>query len=95
MLRLASKQEQYSPILNKTAGIIFFSTPHLGSDIATNTSALHSIFRSSSVVDLLNPENLHLTKLHQQFKKIAPHISTLSFGENDKFCIVWRKKKIP
>lgn len=68
-------------------GIIFFSTPHRGSDIAGQTEALHQILRASSVVELLNPENLRLTQLHQQFAKLAGHISTLSFGENNKFCI--------
>jgi hypothetical protein len=89
MLRFSSKHESFRSLLDNSMGIVFFSTPHRGSEIAsqTDTLALHSLLRASSVVELLNPENLKLTQLHQQFGKIAGHISTLSFGENNKFCI--------
>jgi hypothetical protein len=92
MLSFASSNENFKDILENTRGVVFFSTPHKGARIAKyadslDTFGFSTVLRKNTVVDELKPSSEQLTRLNSKFVEIAPHVSTLSFGENDKTCI--------
>lgn len=88
MLRFSSLNEDYKPILDKTCGIIFFSTPHRGSDVMNYFGTFSTIvLRGTTTVEELKPQSILLNKLNEEFPKIAPHVKTLSVGENESTCI--------
>ena len=82
MLQESSKMAEYRDILDKTLGIIFFSTPHRGSILAGYANGpTDYLFRGSSAVAELYPSNWYLYHFNAVFPKVAPHIPTLSIGE--------------
>jgi pimeloyl-ACP methyl ester carboxylesterase len=87
LLQYASQHDLFTPILTNSTGIVFFSTPHHGAQFTKYTEPLEGLLRGTPVVDEIKPNSINLNKLNEQFPKIAPHIITLNFGENDKTCI--------
>jgi protein SERAC1 len=67
-------------ILKNTQGVVFFSTPHRGADMSRYADTY--VFRRSRALDVLQPSNDYLSRLHTRFCELAAHIPTLSFGEN-------------
>eukprot|EP01127_Copromyxa_protea_P014926 TRINITY_DN4230_c0_g1_i1.p1 TRINITY_DN4230_c0_g1~~TRINITY_DN4230_c0_g1_i1.p1 ORF type:complete len:390 (+),score=43.12 TRINITY_DN4230_c0_g1_i1:176-1171(+) len=81
MLRYASRDKRYKKILDSTIGVVFYSTPHFGSDLTHYRKGYaDSIFRGNSVVDDLTPSQ-SLIDLNTQFPEFASHVATLSIGE--------------
>jgi hypothetical protein len=89
MLIQAQSSSSYSSILKNTRGIAFFSTPHRGSNLTKLDSYyfLNSIFRGTVTIQELKPTFEKLEVMNKMFPKVASHVATLSFGENDKTCI--------
>eukprot|EP01114_Cavostelium_apophysatum_P016720 TRINITY_DN4813_c0_g1_i2.p1 TRINITY_DN4813_c0_g1~~TRINITY_DN4813_c0_g1_i2.p1 ORF type:complete len:967 (-),score=177.73 TRINITY_DN4813_c0_g1_i2:15-2915(-) len=88
MLVFASQSDEFRHFLENTVGIVFFATPHRGAGIARYSKTLAgTVMRKTSVIDELRPDSSALDKLNRLFPEIAPKVSTLSFGENDRTCI--------
>lgn len=87
LLYYASKHEQFQPVLRNTVGVVFFSTPHRGANLAKFAEPLEGILRGTPVVADLRPDSENLFKLNESFPQFASHVSTLSFGENDNTCV--------
>lgn len=87
LLRTAAldEQESYKDLLENTAGIVFFSTPHLGVDYTRYAtwlySATNAVFRGTPTIDDLQPNSPLLQSLNSDFSRFVPHVPTLSFGE--------------
>ncbi|PRP88380.1 protein SERAC1-like [Planoprotostelium fungivorum] len=83
MMRYASTHKEYRDLLENTLGIVFFSTPHR--DLIKYAQNVNVLFRATSTALELY-DRIRLEELNDQFQKMAPHISTLSFGEG-KTCL--------
>jgi hypothetical protein len=82
LLLFAHNEPQYKNILDNTVAVVFYSTPHLGSKLTYyDKGYLDVIFRGTAAMVELSPENNRLKELNEAFPKIAPHVSTMSFGE--------------
>ncbi|OWA49779.1 Protein SERAC1 [Hypsibius exemplaris] len=77
---LLSAGERNSPILQKTLGCVFYSTPHIGSPFADQMARLVKL--SPEVLDL-RMNNPYLVHLQAQFADLVAdrNFSVLSFGE--------------
>ncbi|CAG2163171.1 unnamed protein product [Oppiella nova] len=87
-----SNDPKLKPILNQTKGIVFYSVPHKGSDIAVWTPYLQRIISPSSELLELRKGSKSLLSLHERFVKMieTQGIACLSFGETLKsiiYCI--------
>lgn len=87
LLYYASQNEQFKPILDNTVGVVFFSTPHRGANLAKYTEPLEYVLRGTPIVADLKPDSSKLNNLNEKFPQYASHVFTLSFGENDKTCV--------
>lgn len=61
--------EQQRKLPQNTVGIIFLSTPHFGSDLASWVEYFRLIYRSSASVNELRAHNVHLNNLNLQFRE--------------------------
>jgi hypothetical protein len=91
MLREASRQDHFAPMLEQTRGIVFFSTPHRGAQITAilKQLRLQTVLRTTPAIDDLRAGQ-QLTDLHAAFAELAQApspIPTLAFGENDQTCV--------
>ncbi|CAH1400690.1 unnamed protein product [Nezara viridula] len=64
-----SRSEQMKNFYQNTKGIVFLSTPHIGSPWATLHEAWRILFLPSTEVDELRYKSPILQKLHEEFKK--------------------------
>lgn len=84
---LAASAESADPELqqlsNNTKGVVFYSTPHEGSEIANMNSIFKYFFFPSVEVQELETNNPQLTSLNQSFKEFVAKNKTkvVSFGE--------------
>lgn len=85
----AADRTEYKEMQDQTKGVVFFATPHRGSPVALYAGPYTDyLFRGTPNVHELKPDNQELINLHENFsQRVAPVISTLSLGENEKTCI--------
>ncbi|KAK0729543.1 Alpha/Beta hydrolase protein [Lasiosphaeris hirsuta] len=90
-LRFANNEPRYSDIAESTRGIVFFGTPHRGSDAATWGNLVAGIMATAfgtriktSFLKALKPNSRDLMDLSEDFRSIATRYSIASFVEEDK-----------
>ncbi|ELU05994.1 hypothetical protein CAPTEDRAFT_73042, partial [Capitella teleta] len=91
-------QSEAEQITKATKGIIFFSVPHRGSDMASwaaDSTRKYILFPSVEVRELIRGST-ELLRLHSLFKKVVStyDISVLSFGEGLPLNISLRKNGV-
>jgi hypothetical protein len=81
-LRLASTETKWKPLYDRIAGILFFATPHTGSDYANFFSAIR-LGRPSALLEVLKQGNGFLKDLNQWFRSYVQSSRTKvdSFAE--------------
>ncbi|XP_076316885.1 protein SERAC1-like isoform X1 [Tachypleus tridentatus] len=101
MLLLAAKSDDPSlkSILKNTVGVVFYSVPHKGTDMASLKPSVQFLFLPSVEVQELKKNSPQLLKLHEDFSKLAEErkIACLSFGETKKtrLGLRWSKVLVP
>lgn len=86
-LAWAHVEAQYSRIKDSTKGIVFFGTPHRGSDKATYGSILANVATtmmrkpSSKLINALKTNSDDLEELTARFRFQAPDYQILTFYE--------------
>lgn len=80
---IESNDEKIKLLALRTSGIVFFSVPHKGSELANKINSASHIFLPSSDIAQLEKGSQNLFLLHEKFKSIVSkhNISVLSFGE--------------
>jgi hypothetical protein len=84
---LARIESQYTSICEHTAGIVFFGTPHRGSDkaaygkILTNVASTVMRKPSSKLVSALESNSDTLARLTSEFRHQLPQYQIVSFYE--------------
>jgi len=81
---LQAQAEQDNDLVDNTKGIMFFSTPHLGSSVAKLNSATKFFFFPSTEVNDLEENSPQLVDLNQNFKNLVKEkedLRIISFGE--------------
>ena len=85
MLSMAqdSDNTELKQLANNTKGVVFYSTPHEGSQIASLGNMIRHFFFPSVEVQELEMNNPTLTSLNIQFKEFVSKFKTkvVSFGE--------------
>jgi len=78
-----SQDEATKKLSENTKGVVFYSTPHEGSQIASLNSIIKYFFFPSVEVQELEMNNPDLLSLNQSFKEFASKFKTkvISFGE--------------
>lgn len=97
MLLIAEdKEEEYKSILDNSKGIIFYSTPHFGSQLAEYSRKVRKLLFPSVEVMALSHDSPQLLYLNDSFKQLASDhsIKVLSFGELQSTDIGFGKLKI-
>ncbi|XP_042912246.1 protein SERAC1 isoform X1 [Parasteatoda tepidariorum] len=81
-----SQDDKANLITKNTTGIIFFSVPHKGSELASFMQSVSYIFKPSVDVSQLQRDSPLLLSLHNDFMKIVKNnnIGVLSFAETKK-----------
>ena len=97
MLLLAQENPAVKNLVNKTKGIVFFSVPHKGSDVASwaaSTKRKYILFPSIEVKELVK-DSPQLLALHKHFKDIVLQrdIPLLSFGEGLSLNVISKANK--
>lgn len=75
-----SHNSRYMKILHNTKGVVFFATPHKGSNLAQMGDVLKKVFRASYSLEALRPLTKMLLDLNTEFGEL--HIPSYSFGES-------------
>ena len=81
---LQAQAEQDHDLVDNTKGMVFFSTPHLGSSVAKLNSATKFFFFPSTEVNDLEENSHQLVDLNANFKNLAKEkedLRIISFGE--------------
>jgi len=83
MLLLAQSNERFQSVAANTKGVVFYSTPHAGSEIARMNPVLKYIVFPSIEVQELEMDHPDLHILNDYFKKFVQQFKTrvISFGE--------------
>ena len=83
LLAQSSSEEDHSAFVKNTKGVVFYSTPHEGSQIAKMNSVLKYIVFPSIEVQELEMDNPALASLNDYFKMFVDKFKTrvISFGE--------------
>lgn len=84
MLLIADdKKDEYQKIVENTRGIIFYSTPHFGSQLAEYSRKVRKLLFPSVEVMALSHDSPQLRDLNDEFKNLAQvrDIKVLNFGE--------------
>ncbi|XP_039263679.2 protein SERAC1-like isoform X1 [Styela clava] len=83
MLIAESQEERYKELLNNSKGIIFYSTPHFGSQLAEYSRKVRKLLFPSIEVMALSHDSPQLLYLNDSFKQLVSNysIKVLSFGE--------------
>ena len=78
-----SEEDSLKDLVNNTKGVVFYSTPHDGSQIASLSKYIKLIFFPSVEVQELEPNNPTLATLNRSFKDFVYKFKTkvISFGE--------------
>lgn len=82
---LQAQAEQDHDFVKNTKGMMFFSTPHLGSSVAKLNSATKFLFFPSVEVCDLEEDSTQLIDLNQNFLSLAKEkedLRVISFGES-------------
>ena len=89
-LSIASNEPCYADIADNTRGVLFFGTPHRGSDAARWGSIVAGIAQSAGGVKprslflcTLKPNSDDLINLTEDFRHIAHRYAIVSFVEQD------------
>ena len=82
-----SEDEAMKKLSENTKGVVFYSTPHEGSQIASLNSIIKYFFFPSIEVQELEMNNPALLSLNQEFKHFVSKFKTkvISFGETSSF----------
>lgn len=81
---LGKTHDQYSAMLSKVHGIMFFSTPHKGSSHASTLNSLLSVLIGTSAkvyVSELNPNSTSIKDISEQFRGICGSWQLVSLYE--------------
>eukprot|EP00026_Physarum_polycephalum_P005103 Phypoly_transcript_05131.p1 GENE.Phypoly_transcript_05131~~Phypoly_transcript_05131.p1 ORF type:complete len:332 (-),score=51.60 Phypoly_transcript_05131:94-1089(-) len=81
-----SHNSRYEQVLKNTKGVVFFATPHRGSNLAAWGSLLMKVFRASYSISALQPLAEKLLTLNSEFGEL--NIPSYSFGESKKLPMV-------
>lgn len=81
-----SHNNRYLKVLQNTKGVVFFATPHRGSNLAALGSLLKKVFRASYSIATLQPLTEKLMNLNADFGQLG--IPSYSFGESKGLPIV-------
>jgi len=86
---------KFSSIESSTEGIVFYSTPHLGSPIATQSEKARFILFPSVEVNELSETSAKLKELHKNFSKYVDkhRIKCVDFGETKPLSLPYIKLK--
>lgn len=87
----AEKNDEFRRMCDNTKGIVFYSTPHLGSALASySTQASHLLLPSVEVKELCQ-KSPFLATLHESFLSLVRRhpIKLLSFGETMPVKLSW------
>jgi len=82
----SSHKSRYIEIMHNTKGVVFFATPHRGSNLAAWGSVLKQVFRASYSLSELQPLTEKLSTLNSDFGEL--NIPSYSFGESKKLPMV-------
>ena len=84
-----------SNIKNSTRGVLFYSVPHLGSPIATQSEKAQFILFPSVEVNNLSESSEDLRHLHHNFLKLVKtnRIKCVDFGESRPLSLPYIKLK--
>jgi hypothetical protein len=74
----------WKKISDRTAGIMFLSTPHAGSDLTSYLSYISTLYRATSSIDDLKPNSVHLRELNLWFRNNSSTIQIEVFFEKRK-----------
>ena len=93
MLSLSNVKTDASNFLTSTKGLVFYSVPHLGSPIATQTGRARFVLFPSKEVSEVEQNSENLRKLHEEFSVLAKNfqIDCLDFGESKPYKIPYVK----
>ncbi|KAK4203401.1 putative WD40 domain-containing protein [Triangularia verruculosa] len=83
-LMLGKTHDQYSSMLSKVHGIMFFSTPHKGSSHASTLNSLLSVLIGTSAkvyVSELDPSSTSIEDISEQFRNICGSWQLISLYE--------------
>lgn len=87
-----NEQRDFGHIADSTKGIVFFGTPHRGTDAATWGEVIAGIKAASfgtrpktSFFKMLRPNSQELMDLSEDFRSIAQNYAIVSFIEGDTF----------
>ncbi|XP_054162656.1 protein SERAC1-like [Oppia nitens] len=90
-----SNDPRMRSLLDQTKGIVFYSVPHKGTEMAVWTPYLQRIISPSTELLQLRKDSQFLLSLHTNFLKLIRDkpIECLSFGETVKSCVIKRPFK--
>lgn len=86
MLSTAVDNPKLQNLVNNTAGVVFYSTPHRGSTLAHRSNQASFIVAPTIEVQEMGRDSQTLRKLHKDFQQMAMDYGfpCLSFGELEK-----------
>ncbi|XP_027203855.2 protein SERAC1-like [Dermatophagoides pteronyssinus] len=97
-----SDQQQQHPFIRQTKGIVFYSVPHRGSEMAVWSQNVQRIIYPSNHVLELQKDSPELLELNEKFIQLIRNhqIDCLSFGETKKCTLLkkpieWRALLVP
>lgn len=93
----AEKDEEFQCMYDNTKGIVFYSTPHLGSALASYSSQARHLLLPSVEVKELCQKSPFLASLHENFLRLVdrhPAVKFLSFGETVPMKLSWMLQTI-
>lgn len=90
MIFASKDPEKYSDIAESTRGIVFFGTPHRGSDVADWTAVVSDVLQAamarpqSRLLHALQSHSPELWKVSMDFRPLAPKYAITSFYESNE-----------
>lgn len=88
----AEENDEFRCMYDNTKGIVFYSTPHLGSALASYSSQARHLLLPSVEVKELCQSSPFLASLHENFLGLVdrhPDVKLLSFGETEPMKLSW------
>ncbi|KAJ7336654.1 Serine active site containing protein 1 [Desmophyllum pertusum] len=87
----AEKNDEFRCMSDNTKGIVFYSTPHLGSALASYSSQARHLLQPSVEVKELCQKSPFLATLHENFLALVQRhpVKLLSFGETVPMKLSW------